>query len=157
MGDPQPARCPIVPSPGVKGGIWGYFERASGTLLHRGIGEEGTSGGQLGRSEGWGQRTPVSARQLGGRLTEQFWGLGHKCQPRLLQQRWVEAILSFSLSAPAAASPGPGGRILWDPCPGAAEPRAENQQLQQRALFVKMKPVCASVPVSRLACPAALS
>lgn len=54
--------------------------------------------------------------------------------------------------------------LLWPPAPGlgamsrgAAEPRAEKQQLQQRTLFVKMKPVCASVPVSRLACPAALS
>lgn len=63
-----------------------------------------------------------------------------------------------SLSAPMATSPRLG--VLpcgWDPAQGVAEPRAEKQQLQQRALFVKMKPVCASVPVSRLACPAALS
>lgn len=40
----------------------------------------------------------------------------------------------------------------------AAELWAEKQQLQRRASFVKVKPVCASsVPASRLACPAALS
>lgn len=61
-------------------------------------------------------------------------------------------------SFPSLSAPGLGALCpRCAPCPGEAKPRAEKQQLQQRALFVKMKPVCASVPVSRLACPAALS
>lgn len=68
-----------------------------------------------------------------------------------------KVILPFSLCGHQlwAGFPVPQG---WhSPAQEVAKPWAEKQQLQQRALFVKMEPVCASVPVSRLACPAALS
>lgn len=94
---------------------------------------------------------PVSVHSLG---CSSF-GVSVTCQPYLFQQQNHPSLLSLLLWPPA-----PG----WVPCAtgvtcaqGVAEPWAEKQQLQQRALFVKMKPVCASVPVSRLACPAALS
>lgn len=47
-----------------------------------------------------------------------------------------------SLSAPVATNPGLGALShRCDPCPGGvAEARVEKQQLQQRALFVEMKP-----------------
>lgn len=81
-----------------------------------------------------------------------------------VQQFWA---LSYTSALPMQQS-HPSLLSLWPPALGwpqgwhspaqeVAKPWAEKQQLQQRALFVKMEPVCASVPVSRLACPAALS
>lgn len=105
---------------------------------------------------GWGQE-----------VWGEFWDEGGSCQP----------LVHRSSSGLAAQGPhqGLGGThetrccrktplpslspFVWPQAlpRDAAKLWAEKQQLQQRASFVKVKPVCASVPASRLACPAALS
>lgn len=91
VGDLQPARCPIVPGPRVKVGIWGVLRRYRPPLLHGDVGGEGTGwdggGGRWDRREGWGQRRDLiwpwsRCTAWGGSvLAEQFRGLGHTCQP----------------------------------------------------------------------------
>lgn len=169
VGDLQPARCPIVPGPRVKVGIWGVLRRYRPPLLHGDVGGEGTGwdggGGRWDRREGWGQRRDLIWPWS--RCTA--WGGVCPCRAvsgsrshvpalTMFQRHCGKAVLPSLLSlCSCSRQPWVGCHVPRDPCPGAAEPRAEKQQLQQRALFVKMKPVCASVPVSRLACPAALS
>lgn len=98
----------------------------------------------------------VSVHSPGGLLAAQFGVPARHASPSSVPAVLQESRPSL-LSLLLGRQPGVGVLSHGTPAQGAAEPRAEKQQLQQRALFVKMKPVCASVPVSRLACPAALS
>lgn len=133
VGDLQPARCPIVPSPRVKVGIWGILRRYQLPLLHGDVGGEGTGwdggSGRWDRREGWGQRRDLMWPWS--RCTA--WG-GSPCRavlgsrshvPALTMFQWHcgKAVLPSLLSlCSCSRQPWVGCHVPRDPCPGAAEP-----------------------------------
>lgn len=142
----------LSPSWGTEGHL-GHFGRVS---VHLTVALEWIclSGVVMGQEQGLGAKMgadgPGLGAQLGGLLAEQFWVSVTCASPSGTAGKPFVP----SLSAPAATSSGLGAVSHGTP---SWSPGLRNSSSSKRALFVKMKPVCASVPVSRLACPAALS